>query len=141
VINRYLIDELEKRNLWNPQIRLKLLADNGSVQGIAEIPDDVKMLFRTVWEIPQKSCIEMAADRGAFICQSQSMNLYIADPSVGKISSALFYAWQKGLKTGSYYLRSKSRREAVNVTVELAQEAQDGAVCSIDNPDCEVCSS
>jgi ribonucleoside-diphosphate reductase alpha chain len=145
VLNRYLIAALEARGLWNTQMRLTLLSTSGSVQNVPEIPDDLKAIFRTVWEISQKSCIEMAADRAAFVCQSQSMNLYIADANVGKINSALFYAWQKGLKTGSYYLRSRSRREAVSVTTEIPKSQASSAealVCSIENPeDCEACGS
>jgi ribonucleoside-diphosphate reductase alpha chain len=143
VINRFLIEELDKRGLWNSGMKLKLLAASGSVQAIAEIPQDVKELFRTIWEIPQKACIDMAADRGAFTCQSQSMNVWIAEPTVGKVTSALFYAWNKGLKTGMYYLRSKPRREAINMSKELpAVSNEEAMVCAIDNPEaCEVCSS
>ena len=146
VINRFLIEALEKRGLWSSQMRMNLLSNSGSVQNVAEIPDDVKAVFRTVWEISQKSCIEMAADRAAFICQSQSMNLYIADANVGKVNSAVFYSWQKGLKTGSYYLRSRAKREAINIVTEIqktpAASSQDALVCSLEDPEaCDVCSS
>lgn len=145
VINRFLIEALEKRGLWNSAMKMRLLAGKGSIQDIAEIPDDIKALFKTVWEIPQKVCLEMAADRGAFVCQSQSMNLYISEPNVAKLNSALFYGWRKGLKTGSYYLRSKPRSEAVNVTVDSSSStqvsAQEALACSLDGDTCEVCSS
>lgn len=144
VINRFLIEALEKRGLWTPEMKMTLLANNGSVQNIAEIPEDIKLIFRTVWEIPQKSCIEMAADRAAFICQSQSMNLYIAEPNVGKVNSALFYSWARGLKTGMYYLRSKPKRDAVKVvdTAKTQASSQEAISCSLENPEsCEVCSS
>lgn len=153
VINGLLIEALEKRSLWSPEMKAKLLEHKGSIQEINEIPEDLKQLFKTVWEISQKSCIEMAADRGAFICQSQSMNLFIADPNSGKIGSAIMYGWKKGLKTGCYYLKSRAKKDAVNITVEVRREAiqetkseevssEEALACSLDNPEaCDVCGS
>ena len=94
------------------------MAENGSIQNIDEIPDNIKELYKTVWEISQKAIIDMAADRGAFICQSQSLNLFISNPNFAKLSSMHFYGWKKGLKTGMYYLRSKSAVDAIKFTVD-----------------------
>ena len=130
----------------------KLIAAKGSVQAIPEIPQQIKDLYKTVWEISQKSIIEMSADRGAYICQSQSLNIHIQDPNFGKMTSMHFYAWKKGLKTGMYYLRSRAAADAIQFTVDKAaastptaaqieQKAADMA-CSLDNPDaCEACGS
>jgi ribonucleoside-diphosphate reductase alpha chain len=116
------------------------MRENGSIQNIKEIPDDLKNLYKTVWEISQKAVIDMAADRGAFICQSQSMNLFIANPTISKISSMHFYAWKKGLKTGMYYLRSKAAVDAIKFTVSK-QNIEEVKACSIDDPNCEACGS
>ena len=113
--------DLIERGMWNDNMKNKLIAANGSVQNIAEIPADIKELYKTVWEISQKSIIDMAADRGAFICQSQSMNLFMQDPNFGKMTSMHFYAWKKGLKTGMYYLRSKAATSAIQFTVDKSQ--------------------
>lgn len=96
----------------------QLVANGGSIQNISEIPDDIKRLYKTVWEIPQKHVIDMAVDRGAFIDQSQSLNIHIAEPSYKKISSMHFYGWKKGLKTGMYYLRTKPAASAIQFTVD-----------------------
>merc|ERR1711881_648219 len=98
--------------------KLKIIAKNGSVQDIDEIPKEVKALYRTVWEISQKSIIKMAADRGAFICQSQSLNIHVAEPNYGKLTSMHFYGWKSGLKTGMYYLRTKAATNAIQFTVD-----------------------
>jgi len=118
VVNKYLVEDLVKLGLWNTEIRTQIMANSGSVQNIREIPDDLRELYRTVWEIPMKTVINLAADRAPFICQSQSLNLFVAEPSYSKISSMHFYAWKKGLKTGCYYLRTKAVAKAQQFTVE-----------------------
>ena len=118
VINKYLVDDLVKRNLWNSDVRSQIIANNGSVQNILEIPSELRELYKTAWEIPMKTIINLAADRAPFICQSQSLNLFVAEPSYSKISSMHFYAWKKGLKTGCYYLRTKSVAKTQQFTVE-----------------------
>jgi len=154
IVNKHLMKDLIKLDLWNPDMKNKLIAAQGSVQNIPDIPQDIKDLYKTVWEISQKAVIEMSADRGAYICQSQSLNIHIQDPNFGKLTSMHFYAWKNGLKTGMYYLRSKAATSAIQFTVdkaaasvptptaaELEQKAADMA-CSIDNPDgCEACGS
>merc|ERR1719323_2407451 len=118
VVNQHLLRDLTERDLWNDDMKNKIMLANGSVQNIDEIPDDVKALYKTVWEISQKSVLKMAADRGAFICQSQSLNVHIADPNFAKLSSMHFYGWQVGLKTGMYYLRTKAAASAIQFTVD-----------------------
>ena len=152
VVNKHLMKDLIKLGLWNDTMKNKLIAAKGSVQNIPEIPADIKELYKTVWEISQKAIIDMSADRGAYICQSQSLNIHIQDPNFGKMTSMHFYAWKKGLKTGMYYLRSRAAADAIQFTVdksaaasptaaELEQKAADMA-CSLDNPDaCEACGS
>ncbi|MCY7349781.1 MAG: ribonucleoside-diphosphate reductase subunit alpha [Cytophagaceae bacterium] len=122
VINKYLLKDLVKLNLWNDSMKNKLIAHNGSVQAITEIPEHIRELYKTVWEIKQKTIIDLAADRGAFICQSQSLNIHIQDPNFGKLTSMHFYAWKKGLKTGMYYLRTKAAADAIKFTVEPQAE-------------------
>ena len=158
IVNKHLLKDLIALGLWNDKLKNDLIAANGSIQNITGIPQELKTLYRTVWEIPQKHIIEMAADRGPFICQSQSLNLHIADPDYGKITSMHFYAWRKGLKTGMYYLRTKAAVDAIKFTVEKtpnttsqtsgeASNTQEPtleaiAACAIDNPDsCLLCSS
>jgi len=118
VINEYLVDRLVALGLWNADVRSQIIAQNGSIQGIQEIPQEVRDLYKTSWEIPMKTLINLAADRAPFICQSQSLNLFVAEPSYSKISSMHFYAWKKGLKTGCYYLRTKAVAKAQQFTVE-----------------------
>ena len=118
VINEYLVDRLVSLGLWNADVRSQIIAQNGSIQGIQEIPQEVRDLYKTSWEIPMKTLINLAADRAPFICQSQSLNLFVAEPSYSKISSMHFYAWKKGLKTGCYYLRTKADAKAQQFTVE-----------------------
>src|SRR5690606_11992466 len=118
VVNKHLLKDLVKLGLWNDKMKNKLIEANGSVQNIAEIPQYVKDLYKTVWEIKQKTLIDMAADRGAYICQSQSFNVHIQDPNFGKLTSMHFYAWKKGLKTGMYYLRTKAAADAIKFTLE-----------------------
>jgi ribonucleoside-diphosphate reductase alpha chain len=118
VVNKYLVDELTRLNLWTPGIRTQIIADNGSIRNIVEIPEKIREVYKTVWEIPQKTLIDMAADRAPFICQSQSLNLFLSEPTYAKISSMHMYAWKKGLKTGCYYLRTKAVSSAQKFTVE-----------------------
>lgn len=154
VVNKHLLKDLIDRGLWSDQMKNTLINANGSVQGIKEIPDDIKELYRTVWEIKQKDLIDMAADRGAFIDQSQSFNVHMTNPNFGKLTSMHFYAWKKGLKTGMYYLRTKAATDAIKFTVdqqmlnktktptELNKQKSSDMACSLDNPDeCEACGS
>lgn len=118
MINKYLIKDLVELGLWDTTMKQNIIVNEGSVQNIASIPDSIKCLYKTVWEIKQKQIIDMAADRGAFICQSQSMNLFMENAEFNKLTSMHFYAWQKGLKTGIYYLRSKTKAKAQQFTVD-----------------------
>ena len=118
VVNRHLLRDLTHRGLWNERMRHRLLSENGSVQQIDQIPEDLKKLYRTVWEIPQKHLVKMAADRAPFIDQSQSMTIYMAEPTYAKMTSMHFYGWKLGLKTGMYYLRSKPAANAIPFTVD-----------------------
>jgi ribonucleoside-diphosphate reductase alpha chain len=120
VVNRHLMKDLMELGLWNENMRQKLIASNGSVQNIPEIPQNIKDIYKTVWEISQKVIIDMSADRGAYICQSQSLNIHITNPNFGKLTSMHFYAWKKGLKTGMYYLRSTAAADAIKFTVDKA---------------------
>ena len=152
IVNKHLMKDLIKLGLWNGDMKNKLIAAQGSVQDIPDIPEHIKALYKTVWEISQKAIIELSADRGAYICQSQSLNIHIQDPNFGKLTSMHFYAWKKGLKTGMYYLRSKAATSAIQFTVDkaaasaptasqLEKQAADMA-CSLDDPDsCEACGS
>jgi ribonucleoside-diphosphate reductase alpha chain len=118
IVNKHLLRDLVDRGLWNGSIKDKIITANGSIQDIAEIPADLKELYKTVWEIKMRNIIDMAADRGAYICQSQSLNLFINAPNASKLTSMHFYAWKKGLKTGMYYLRTQAASQAVKFTVE-----------------------
>jgi ribonucleoside-diphosphate reductase alpha chain len=118
VVNKHLLKDLVQLGLWTDDIKNKIISANGSVQRIDEIPAELKELYKTVWEIKQRILIDMAADRGAYICQSQSLNLFVDTPSSGKLTSMHFYAWKKGLKTGMYYLRTQAAAQAVQFTVE-----------------------
>jgi ribonucleoside-diphosphate reductase alpha chain len=118
VINKYLVEDLIKANCWTSDVRTQIIANNGSIQNIPAIPSELRELYRTAWEIPMKTVINLAADRAPFICQSQSLNLFVAEPTYSKISSMHFYAWKKGLKTGCYYLRTKAVAKAQQFTVE-----------------------
>ncbi len=163
VVNKHLLLDLVQRGIWNSAIKTKIIVANGSVQDIPEIPQDLKDLYKTVWEIKQRNLIDMAADRGAFICQSQSLNLFIQDANFAKLTSMHFYAWKQGLKTGMYYLRTKAATDAIKFTVEKQAESQLNPVlasesikqkevtrderlaemaCSLENPEeCEACGS
>jgi len=118
-VNRHLLRDLISSNLWTEGLRAKLIAHNGSVQNIEEIPHDLKELYKTVWEIKQKAVVEMASDRGAYIDQSQSINIHMVDANTAKLSSMHFYGWKLGLKTGMYYLRTKAATEAIKFTVDV----------------------
>ena len=148
VVNKHLLKDLIKLKLWDENMKDRLMTANGSIQDIKEIPDDIKLLYRTVWEVSQKSIIDMAADRGAYICQSQSMNIHMQDANFGKLTSMHFHAWKKGLKTGLYYLRTKAAADAIKFTIVKDEKALDkdqeqaAMQCSIDNQDdCEMCGS
>ena len=165
VVNKHLLLDLVNMGIWNGDLKNKIMANNGSVQNIDEIPENIKELYKTVWEIKQRAIIDMAADRGAFICQSQSLNVFIPNANFAKLSSMHFYAWKKGLKTGMYYLRTKAAVDAIKFTVEnsYVQQANGNEAkaalasatdklvsevalaeisCSIDNPDdCIACGS
>jgi ribonucleoside-diphosphate reductase subunit M1 len=121
VINKHLLRELLDRGLWTPALKQKLVASEGSVQGIPEIPDDIKRVYKTSYELSMKTLIDMAADRGVYVDQSMSLNMFVAAPTFRKLSSMHFYAWRKGLKTGMYYLRSKAATGATKITVENAE--------------------
>jgi ribonucleoside-diphosphate reductase alpha chain len=140
-VNRFLVEDLKRLGLWTDAIRAALKRDNGSVQRIEGIPDQLKAIYRTAWEIPMRSIIDMAAERGPYIDQSQSLNLFVESPSIGTLSSMYFYAWKRGLKT-TYYLRSRPATEIAKVSAVVPPSATDGAAvaCSLENPEaCEAC--
>ena len=154
VVNRHLINDCIQRNIWNVNIKNKIIANNGSIQNIAEIPDELKPIYKTSWELSNKTLIDLAADRGRFICQSQSLNLFMEAPNFNNLSSMHFYSWKKGLKTGIYYLRTRPVTKAQQFTIEPERKpksptlvSQDeekravAAVCDRSNPDCEACSA
>ena len=128
VVNKHLMKDLMSQGLWSDTMRQKLIAANGSVQDIPEIPQNLKDIYRTVWEISQKAIIDMSADRGAFICQSQSLNIHLTNPNFGKLTSMHFYAWKKGLKTGMYYLRSNAAADAIKFTLDKTTIQQTAVV-------------
>ena len=166
IVNKHLLRDLTKLGLWDDDMKNRMIAANGSIQNINEIPDNLKALYRTAWEIPQKALIEMSADRGAYICQSQSLNVFMENVNTAKLTSMHFYAWKKGLKTGMYYLRTKAATDAIKFTVdkkyksapmaaavetpaeaprksvaEMTDEEQAALACSIENGEnCEMCS-
>lgn len=133
--NKYLMTELIGLRLWNEQVKNSIIANNGSIQQIEAIPEAIREKYKTVWELPMKQVIDMAADRGAYICQSQSLNLWIEDPNYNTLTSMHFYAWSKGLKTGIYYLRRRAKHQAQQFTIEPTRAEQD------DHEICELCSS
>ena len=125
VVNKHLLKDLVELGLWNNNMKNKIIAANGSIQQIEEIPADIKELYKTVWEIKQRNIIDMAADRGAYICQSQSLNLFVDNPTTSKLTSMHFYSWKKGLKTGMYYLRTQAATQAVQFTIEKQTKVAD----------------
>ena len=169
VVNKHLLMDLVELGLWNEDVKNAVMANNGSIQSIDGIPENIKELYKTVWELSMKDIIDMAADRGLFIDQSQSMNLFVESPNMGKLTSMHFYAWKAGLKTGMYYLRTKAASAAIKFTVKKKSESvpegeafekeaaapvsdvnsikteyteEEMVACSIDNPDdCEACGS
>lgn len=148
IVNKFLIKDLIKLGLWNDNLRKRIILADGSIQNIQEIPQKIKDIYKTVWEIKMKDVIDMSASRGAFICQTQSLNLFFSNINNAKLTSALIYGWLKGLKTGSYYIRTKSITEAnktlgidVSSVVETVYE-DEGIACSLDNPEaCLACSA
>jgi ribonucleoside-diphosphate reductase subunit M1 len=128
VVCPWLLRDLVNLGLWDDDMKNLIIAHGGSVQNIPTIPDDIKSIYRTVWELKMKSLIDLAADRGAFICQSQSLNLFLTNPSFGQLTSMHFYAWKKGLKTGMYYLRTRPAANAIQFTVDSATLASE---CSV----------
>ena len=170
IVNKHLVEDLVNNGLWTDNVRMKLFINNGSVQEIEEIPADIREVYKTVWEMKGKSILEMARDRNYFIDQSQSLNMFMAEPTMTKLSSAHFYGWKLGLKTGMYYLRTKPKASAmkglgidtstmqtldkvlvveapkvevpkVEITTDFDAEKFNAAVCSLENPDCEACGS
>lgn len=153
VINKYLVEDLQNLGLWSNEMKERIILNNGSIQAIQEIPDDIKALYKTVWEISQKTLIEYSEERGPFIDHSQSLNLFVENPTIRKLSSMHFYGWKRGLKTGMYYLRSKSSSGAakfsVDASLEVAQKGkakkeyteEEKLACSLENREaCEACS-
>ena len=139
VINKHLVKDLRKIGLWTKEVKDQIIRDGGSVRNVPGIPMDLAAIYRTVWEIPQKSIIDMSADRGAYIDQSQSLNLFMENPTVAKLSSMHVYAWKKGLKTGMYYLRTRAKAKPQQVT--LAPTSEEVLACSLANPEgCLMCS-
>ena len=170
IVNKHLVEDLVNNGLWTDNVRMKLFINNGSVQEIEEIPADIREVYKTVWEMKGKSILEMARDRNYFIDQSQSLNMFMAEPTMTKLSSAHFYGWKLGLKTGMYYLRTKPKASAmkglgidtstmqtldkvlvvespkvevqkVEISTDFNAEEFNSAVCSLENPDCEACGS
>ncbi|QHL88005.1 ribonucleoside-diphosphate reductase subunit alpha [Nibribacter ruber] len=154
IVNKHLLNDLIALNLWNDQMKSAIISANGSVQNIPNIPQNIKDLYKTVWEISQRTIIDMSADRGAYICQSQSLNLHVSNVNFGKLTSMHFHSWKRGLKTGMYYLRTKAAADAIKFTVEKqaaetlapmynnVEQNQSDMACSLDNPDaCEACGS
>jgi ribonucleoside-diphosphate reductase alpha subunit len=148
VINKHLMKDLEKLGIWSEMMKQQIIARNGSVQGIDQVPESIQKLYKTSWEIKQKTLIDLAVGRGAFICQSQSLNLFVADPNYAKLTSMHFYAWKQGLKTGLYYLRTRAPVMAQKFTVdpELQREAARSEQQRLlrknsDEEECTMCSS
>jgi ribonucleoside-diphosphate reductase alpha subunit len=137
VLNKHLVTDLKALGIWSKQVKDDIVRNQGSVQTL-DIPEDLKNRYKTVWEISQKIIIDMAAERGPYICQSQSMNLHVEDPTASKLSSIHMYAWKKGLKTGMYYLRTRPKARAIQFTLE--PEAAPAPACRRDNPGCISCS-
>jgi ribonucleoside-diphosphate reductase alpha chain len=146
-VNTYLVRELKERGLWTPAVRERIKRDEGSVQGVTELPEAVRSLFRTAWELPQRALIDLAAARAPYVDQSQSLNLFLSAPTIGKLSSMYLYAWKSGLKT-TYYLRSRPATRIQQATVAVAPatgpvvavSADEALACSLENPEsCEAC--
>ena len=138
-VNKYLVADLVRLGVWSPDLKDRIIARAGSVQGIAEVPADIQGLYKTVWELKQKTLIDLAADRGAYICQSQSLNLFVPDPDYSKLTSMHFYAWQKGLKTGIYYLRTKAPVAAQQFTIDPTMKVSQKQ--PVEDKECLMCSA
>jgi ribonucleotide reductase alpha subunit len=136
------MNDLLELDLWNERIKNNIIANHGSIQHIDVIPQEIRDKYKTVWEIPMRALIDMAADRGAFICQTQSLNLWLEDPNYSNLTSMHFYSWSRGLKTGIYYLRRRGRHQAQQFTIEPEKKVTEGGVYEEheDEP-CEMCSS
>lgn len=140
--NKYLMQDLLKLDLWNDKMKNNIIANNGSIQHLEQIPVEIREKYRTVWEIPMRHLIDMAADRGAFVCQSQSLNLWLEDPNYSNLTSMHFYSWSKGLKTGIYYLRRRARHQAQQFTIEPEKKNLGGKMEeNVEDEICEMCSA
>jgi ribonucleotide reductase alpha subunit len=141
--NKYLMRDLIRLDLWNDKIKNNIIANHGSIQQVKEIPDEIKEVYRTVWEMPMRDLIDMAADRGAFVCQSQSLNLWLEDPTYGSLTSMHFYSWSKGLKTGIYYLRRRGKHQAQQFTIEPERGGGAGGKEMVEEEHeiCDMCSA
>ncbi len=142
-VNRYLVEELKQLGLWTAEVRDSIKLADGSVQGLRELPEPLRAIYRTAWELPMRSLIELAAERGPYIDQSQSLNLFMAAPNMGQLSAMYMYAWKRGLKT-TYYLRSRPATHITKTTVTQGQQdatsGADAVACSLENPEsCEAC--
>jgi ribonucleoside-diphosphate reductase subunit M1 len=139
VVNKHLLRELISLGIWSDSVRNRIIADRGSVQNVSEIPKHIRDIYKTVWEIPQRVILDMSADRGPYICQSQSLNIHIAEPNSSKLTSMHFYAWKKGLKTGMYYLRTRPKADAIQFTVDqeqlVADRLKDASIKGKENTD------
>ena len=150
IVNKHLLKDLVKAGLWTKEMRQTIMSTSGSIQNISEIPQNLKDLYKTAWEISQKAIIDLASDRGAYICQSQSLNIFMENANFGKLTSMHFYGWEKGLKTGMYYLRTKAATDAIKFTVDKSMvydsttetaDQQNAIACSLEDPEnCEMCS-
>ena len=142
IVNKHLMKDLKEIGLWSSSLKDKIISNNGSVQNIDEIPEEIKQRYKIVWEIKQKDLIEMAIDRSHFVCQSQSMNLFFREPNMTNLSSALFYGWENGLKTGCYYVRSQPNVQAQQFTIKVDKKVDQVKSCPIDpieRANCEGC--
>jgi ribonucleoside-diphosphate reductase alpha chain len=138
-VNRYLVEELKQLGLWTEAMRNAIKIADGSVQGLEEVPKELRDIYRTAWEVPMRALIDLAADRGAYIDQSQSLNLFMENPEIGRLSSMYMYAWKRGLKT-TYYLRSRPATQIAKTTVRAAVTESQAVACSLENPQsCEAC--
>ena len=138
IANKYLMNDMIKLGLWNEKVKNNIILNNGSIQQLDMVPEEIRNKYKTVWEMPMRNLIDMAADRGAYICQSQSLNLWVEDPNYNRLSSMHFYAWQKGLKTGIYYLRRRGAHKAQQCTIEVENKKK---VIEKSEEVCEMCSA
>jgi len=141
VVNKHLLRELTSKNLWNDEVKSHIMKNKGSVQELDCLPLERRLLYKTVWELSQKVIIDQAADRGAYVCQSQSMNIHMASPSVSKLSSMLFYGWKAGLKTLSYYIRSRPKTDSIQFAVDKMTVNKGKVDKEEEEPECLTCSA